>query len=463
MTRIAVVTGNPKPASRTHSVALAVADALAKELPGAETRPVIDLAGHAPRLFNWEDEELAELTAQVAAADIAVFASPTYKAAYTGMLKAFLDRYGNNGLAGVTAIPVMTGGWPGHLLAVEVHLRPVLVELGATVPARGLYVTEPELADLPAAVGKWATAALPLIAASVKGRLPGEMPVKGRVPAAPEKKRVCPVAIRLHVPDAADDDLVVTAGHGVLDGALDDRDHVRQPGRTGRPALVPDLVPDGRQAPAGEVGGQVVLPGAEHIDRERPVTPDGRKRLALEVEADEHQWRLKRERRDRVRGCPDWLAVRPDRGDNRDPGGEVPHRLAQLGRGDLRRARVPDLACSVVNSGHGLRLSTGNGESDMQHKNPYVMIFPLEITRRTFDTAAPSRGSSWCGPYGRRRAACPDCHRVPGLSIITTNLVGYCQAAAELAVFTGRGHGSRRPSRYLGASREDMSPAGHNY
>ena len=60
----------------------------------------------------------------------------------------FLDRYGNNGLAGTVAVPVMTGGWPGHLLAVEVHLRPVLVELGATVPARGLFVTEPELADL---------------------------------------------------------------------------------------------------------------------------------------------------------------------------------------------------------------------------------------------------------------------------------------------------------------------------
>ena len=56
MTKIAVVTGNPKPASRTHSVALAVADALAEELPGAETNPVIDLAGHAPRLFDWADE-----------------------------------------------------------------------------------------------------------------------------------------------------------------------------------------------------------------------------------------------------------------------------------------------------------------------------------------------------------------------------------------------------------------------
>jgi FMN reductase len=163
MTKIAVVTGNPKPASRTHSVALAVADALAKEVPDAETHPVIDLAAYAPRLFDWSDEELTSLTAQVAEADIAVFASPTYKAAYTGLLKAFLDRYGNNGLAGVTAVPVMTGGWPGHLLAVEVHLRPVLVELGATVPSRGLYVTEPELADLDKAVAKWAAPAIQLI------------------------------------------------------------------------------------------------------------------------------------------------------------------------------------------------------------------------------------------------------------------------------------------------------------
>src|SRR5206468_2473854 len=52
---------------------------------------------------------------------------------------------------------------PGHLLAVEVHLRPVLVELGASVPSRGLYVTEPELADLDKAIARWSDAALPLI------------------------------------------------------------------------------------------------------------------------------------------------------------------------------------------------------------------------------------------------------------------------------------------------------------
>jgi FMN reductase len=162
--QIAVVTGNPKPASRTHGVALALADLLATELPG-EHQPalVIDLAEHAASLFDWSDAELSRLTAEVAAADLAIFASPTYKAAYTGMLKAFLDRYGSNGLAGTVAIPVMTGGWPGHLLAVEVHLRPVLVELGATVPARGLYVTEPELATLGVPLQKWAESAVPLI------------------------------------------------------------------------------------------------------------------------------------------------------------------------------------------------------------------------------------------------------------------------------------------------------------
>ena len=148
--------------SRTHNVALAAAEALAAEALAAEITP------RPARLFDWSDPALTRLNEEVAASDIAIFASPTYKASYTGMLKAFRDRYGSNGLAGVVAVPVMTGGWPGHLLAVEVHLRPVLVELGATVPARGLYVTEPELPELDAVVAKWAATAAPLITRALK-------------------------------------------------------------------------------------------------------------------------------------------------------------------------------------------------------------------------------------------------------------------------------------------------------
>ena len=168
MTSIAVITGNPKPRSRTHNVALAVADALAAGITPRPSRLAIDLTEHAAHLFDRSDPALTRLNEEVAASDIAIFGSPTYKASYTGMLKAFLDRYGSNGLAGVVAVPVMTGGWPGHLLAVEVHLRPVLVELGATVPARGLYVTEPELPELDAVVAKWAATAIPLITRTLK-------------------------------------------------------------------------------------------------------------------------------------------------------------------------------------------------------------------------------------------------------------------------------------------------------
>ena len=47
--RIAVVTGNPKPASRTHGVALAVAGVLSAALAGSpRVHLVVDLSEHAP-------------------------------------------------------------------------------------------------------------------------------------------------------------------------------------------------------------------------------------------------------------------------------------------------------------------------------------------------------------------------------------------------------------------------------
>jgi FMN reductase len=165
--RIAVVVGNPKPASRTLGIATAVADVLAAEF-GAGEHLVVDLAEHAGELFDWGAPRLSQLTGQVASAGLIIAASPTYKATYTGMLKAFFDRYGSDGLAGSVAVPLMTGGAPLHALAVEVYLRPLLVELGATVPARGLYVTEPEFADLGPAIARWSAAAFPLLGPALR-------------------------------------------------------------------------------------------------------------------------------------------------------------------------------------------------------------------------------------------------------------------------------------------------------
>ena len=123
---------------------------------GETERRVIDLADVAGMLFDHENDTLAELNTALATSDFAVIASPTYKASYTGMLKAFLDRYETNGLAGVVAIPVMSGAGPVHTLAPDFTLRPLLVELGAVVPTTSLFFPTSQMDELEPLVDAWA-------------------------------------------------------------------------------------------------------------------------------------------------------------------------------------------------------------------------------------------------------------------------------------------------------------------
>jgi FMN reductase len=63
----------------------------------------------------------------------------------------------------VVTVPVMVGAGAAHALAVETHLRPVLVELGSVMPTHGLYLQETDLPDLTTVLdGWWTTAEGPL-------------------------------------------------------------------------------------------------------------------------------------------------------------------------------------------------------------------------------------------------------------------------------------------------------------
>ena len=168
---VTVVVGNPKPMSRTRTVAerVALAAAAAGGMPIAPgDMTTIDLADVGPQLFDWSSSEVKAAAAALSASTLAVIATPVYKATYTGLLKAFLDWFGQTGLAGVTVVPLMVGAAPHHALAVEVHLRPLLVEIGATVPTRGLFVMESELEALDATIDTWLQQAAPLLAASLR-------------------------------------------------------------------------------------------------------------------------------------------------------------------------------------------------------------------------------------------------------------------------------------------------------
>jgi FMN reductase len=161
----AVVVGNPKPLSRT----LEAATFLARELSGAEPDLVVDLATLGAELLDWSSASVAALVDQVGAADLVIVGTPTYKGTFTGLLKLFLDRFaGGTGLPGV-AVPLMLGAAPAHALAPELSLRPVLTEIGATVPGRGLFVLDAEFDD-PAAYASWLAATRPVITALLAGR-----------------------------------------------------------------------------------------------------------------------------------------------------------------------------------------------------------------------------------------------------------------------------------------------------
>lgn len=155
--RLVVVVGNPKPASRTYSVAAAAARAIARAA-GIHGEPeMIDLSGLAPRLLVAAPSAAVEdALDQVGRAGLLLVSSPTFKGSYTGLLKVFLDRLPHRGLESVTALPLLVMKSPRHALAVEVHLRPLLVELGASVPTPGLAVLESDLGRLGEILDPWA-------------------------------------------------------------------------------------------------------------------------------------------------------------------------------------------------------------------------------------------------------------------------------------------------------------------
>jgi FMN reductase len=150
---VTVLVGNPRLQSRTWSAAHRVARALA----GRDADTGIDLAELGSQLLEGGPELDAAL-AKVLDSRLLIVATPTYKGTFTGLLKLFLDRIGAGALTGTTAVPVMLGGHWKHALAPEVGLKPVLAELGASCPTRGLFLLDGSW-DAPDALDEWLAAA----------------------------------------------------------------------------------------------------------------------------------------------------------------------------------------------------------------------------------------------------------------------------------------------------------------
>ncbi|MCC7370932.1 MAG: NAD(P)H-dependent oxidoreductase [Chloroflexi bacterium] len=156
--RITTIVGNPRVGSRTRLAADAVADsidALAQAAGRSTLRQAVELAELAGELFAFPSDAVDRAVAVAKGSDVLVVATPTYKATYTGLLKSFFDRIAAGSLTGVVAIPLMMGGSPLHFLAMDTHLTPLLQEVGACCPTRGLFIVETDLDDLADVVSRW--------------------------------------------------------------------------------------------------------------------------------------------------------------------------------------------------------------------------------------------------------------------------------------------------------------------
>jgi FMN reductase len=145
MVDVLAITGSPSRSSRTQALAervLARAEAAhlrvglvaVRELPPAEL-----LAGSVAAPV------IAGTLRLVSEARALVVATPIYKAAYTGLLKSFLDLLPVDAFAGKIVLPLAVAGSVAHALALEHSLKPVLASLSPRLVLPGAFVRDEEV------------------------------------------------------------------------------------------------------------------------------------------------------------------------------------------------------------------------------------------------------------------------------------------------------------------------------
>lgn len=170
---VSVIVGNPKQGSRTLQVAERVAEAFSDAVGLVSDTTIIDLSLDVNALIDGPGELVASWVSEIRCADVIIAVSPTYKGSYTGLLKMFFDLLPHRVLEGSVGVPVMVGASTNYALAPDVFLRPLLLELGASVPVPSLFVTEGEFGRLEEIMSDWASKAAPLIRAVVSQGLTG--------------------------------------------------------------------------------------------------------------------------------------------------------------------------------------------------------------------------------------------------------------------------------------------------
>lgn len=145
MTYVAMLSGSPSVESRTGHL-LQHAERILRSR-GLTTRrvDVRSLPPHALVLADGLNDSIGEAVDVVGQARAVVIATPVYNAAYSGLLKTFLDLLPRTVFAGKPVLALAAGGSPGYMLTLDYALKPVLSALGARDQFPGVFASDSDI------------------------------------------------------------------------------------------------------------------------------------------------------------------------------------------------------------------------------------------------------------------------------------------------------------------------------
>lgn len=142
---ILLLSGSPSLPSRSGRLLHVVGERLKQLGHRIKVIHMRDLPAQALLHAEFTHPEIRSATQLVADAQAIVIATPIYKAAYSGLLKAFLDLLPQDGLRDKLVLPIATAGSQSHFLALDYSLRPVLTALAAQQILPGIFATDAQV------------------------------------------------------------------------------------------------------------------------------------------------------------------------------------------------------------------------------------------------------------------------------------------------------------------------------
>jgi FMN reductase len=142
MSQIILISGSPSASSKSSLLLDYVVERLSKFELASTIISVRDFPAQDLLQAKYDSPAFDTAKQLIAQAAAIVVATPIYKAAYSGALKTFLDILPQYAFRGKTLLPIATGGSPGHLLAIDYAVKPVLSALAATDVLQGIYVVD---------------------------------------------------------------------------------------------------------------------------------------------------------------------------------------------------------------------------------------------------------------------------------------------------------------------------------